>query len=186
MTTKKSKRCESKRRVSKRRVYRRRGSKKRVSKRKSRRNLKKKYVGGSNEKQTEPELQTKLQELVDITHRIGQYYMVSTRTGPRILPHRSGGRNDKIIKAIKFLKGYTTNLDSDLQDFLKLSNFSIDNYTDAIQYLKDNNKKKISCDTNYLFFDESDGEVYINLYKVDDTFTYLKFPFFKDNEIDKE
>ena len=180
MTTKKSKRCESKRRVSKRRVYRRRGSKKRISKRKSRRNLKKKYVGGGNYEQTESELQTKLQELVDITHRIGQYYMVNTRgTGLR-LPHRSGGRNDKIIKAIKFLKGYTTNLDSDLVNGVEglTKDFDINEYAEAIQYLKDNNKKKISCDTNYLFFDESDGEVYINLYKVDDTFTYLKFPFF--------
>lgn len=47
------------------------------------------------------------------------------------------------------------------------------------RYLNDN-KKGISCNTNYLFFDESGGEVYIKLYRVDDTFTYLKFPFFKD------
>jgi hypothetical protein len=179
MTTKKSKRCESKRRVSKRRVYRRRGSKKRISKRKSRRNLKKKYVGGSNDEQTEPELQTKLQELVDITHRIGQYYMVSTRSGLRLRPHRSGGRNDKIIKAINFLKGDTQNLDSGLVNGVDglTKEFNISEYAAAIKYLKEG-KKEISCDTNYLFFDESDDEVYINLYKVDDTFTYLKFPFF--------
>jgi hypothetical protein len=180
MTTKKSKRCESKRRVSKRRVYRRRGSKKRISKRKSRRNLKKKYVGGGNDEQTKlQELQTKLQELVDITHRIGQYYMINTRAGLRLLPRRSGGRNDKIIKAINFLKGNTQNLDSGLVNGVKglTKEFNIIEYAAAIKYLKEG-KKKISCDTNYLFFDESDGEVYINLYKVDDTFTYLKFPFF--------
>ena len=68
-------------------------------------------------------------------------------------------------------------LDSDLvESVLKLKHFKFDEYAEAIKYLNDN-KKGISCNTKYLFYDESDNEVYINLYKVDDTFTYLKFPF---------
>jgi len=51
--------------------------------------------------------QAKLQELVDITHKIGQFYKIKTRgTGLRILPHTSRGRNDKIIKGIKFMKRF--------------------------------------------------------------------------------